>query len=100
MADMPPIEISIPENVPAELELIDKEGKRSIGNGREMYAATFAAGWKEYWRSVKTGSIDVNDPNAEPKLVQEHEIEARGRNDGFRKCREVALKRFRTTGTP
>jgi hypothetical protein len=89
---MPQPEVSIPGDVPAALGLTDKEGNKATGNGREMYAAAFREGWAEYWKLYQRGEVSLADEFAEPTLVQEYNIEARGRADGFRQCRQMILK--------
>src|SRR5262245_16566764 len=98
--DMPPITMVIPDDVPLRIELEDKERKRSIGNGRDMYASTYRQGWQECWKRYKAGDLDPTDKNAEPSLVQEFGIQMRGRMDGFKNCRLAILQSQRAPKQP
>jgi len=93
---MPAIELVIPDDVPKQIELIDKEGVRTIGDGRAMYSDAFRSGWEEFWRRYRRGEINADDRSVQPNWVQGYGIQGRGRFDGFTKCRDKVLQMSRS----
>lgn len=92
---MPPIDLSVPADVPEQITLTDKEGKVSFASGPAMYTATFRQGWLECWDRHSKGEQGVLTKDSEPALVQEYGIEARGRLDGFNGCKAALIARNR-----
>lgn len=90
---MPAPQVVIPHNVPEQVILRDKEGFPSRGNGRELCAAAYKAGWVDFWKRYKENRIDLTDPEAGPQIPQGFVIESHGHIAGFTACRDALLAR-------
>jgi hypothetical protein len=89
----PGYSIVIPDDVPEHLELIDKEGTKHDGKGREMYAAAHRVGWQQCWEQHQRGELDPRDKGAaQNRVPQCYGIEVRGFVDGFKGCQQYLLK--------
>ena len=64
--DPPGYSVAIPADVPGEMELIDKDGTRHMGNGRELYAAVSCP----RITTGHTGSFPMADEARRAKVVK------------------------------
>lgn len=81
---MPAILLEIPNNVPEELTLEDKEGSTTVVNGQEVYSLAFQRGWLEFWTRSKYDNVVLTDPHVEPDIIPEYGLESKGRYAGLR----------------
>jgi hypothetical protein len=92
-ADPPGYELVIPDDVPEDLILVDKEGTQHEGNGRELYAGGHWYGWRQCWEKHQQGRVDPQDESAAYNYMpQTYGIVARGFADGFRACQRYLLQ--------
>lgn len=92
-SDCPEVMLSIPNDIPETMVLLDKGGNPHVEKAREVYARAFRQGWEEYCRRFRNKQLELEDDSAEPALVQEYVLSQRGRIDGFRACRAALVKR-------
>ena len=82
--------VTIPDDVPGEMELIDKDGTRHTGNGRELYAAGHKYGWRQCRSEFDLGRLDPRDKlSVENSIPCEYGVWVRGFVDGFRACQRT-----------
>lgn len=85
--ELPGYTLEVPEDVPAHLVLVDKEGKQHDGNGRELYSRGHREGWKRCWLLYQQGELDPRDEAAVQHWIPgDYGIVGRGFIDGFKGC--------------
>ena len=89
---MPAIEMTIPDDVPGQVAVKDKEGNEVVVNGRELYTLGYNNGWDEYWNRYRSGKIKLDDESISPLVPSTFIYESRGHVDGFWNCRRAILK--------
>jgi hypothetical protein len=89
---LPGYELSIPDDVPEQITLTDKDGKTIEASGRDRYARAHRQGWAECWHRHRRGELDPRDSCAEPSEAGEIALDQRGRRDGFEACRQMLLR--------
>src|SRR5262245_32643007 len=85
--------LTIPDDIPGDVVLKDKEGVEHAVNGRELYASSHRAGWQTCWQEYQRGRVGAGDDAAWERYVPgDFVIAARGFVDGF-KQRHALLPR-------
>lgn len=93
-ADPPGYELVIPDDVPENLILKDKDGAQHEGNGRQLYARGHRYGWQTCWEEHQKGRVALRDQRAAQNYIpQAYGVEARGFVDGFKGCQQYLLQR-------
>jgi hypothetical protein len=89
--DLPGYQFTVPADVPARYVVVGKDGERTEVDGHALYAWGHRQGWADCWRRHRRGQIDPRDEAAEPVAMQEPDLAARARRDGFQACRRMLL---------
>jgi hypothetical protein len=88
--DPPGYSLTIPDDVPGDIECIDKEGKKTLENGRVLYSHGHKYGWRRCQSEHQSGRLDVRDPFAyESFWPCEAPQWLRGYKDGFLACQRT-----------
>ncbi|MGL6073006.1 MAG: hypothetical protein ACRC8S_02470 [Fimbriiglobus sp.] len=88
--DPPGYSLTIPDDVPGEIEYTDKEGKTTVQNGRLLYADGHKHGWKKCHTEYQSGRLDVRDPLAyEAFWPCDYPLWLKGYKDGFLACQRT-----------
>src|SRR4051794_8812212 len=82
----PPFVMTIPEDVPVEMTVEDKDGATHTVNGKELYADGYRSGWEECVRQYHAGQLDLTAQGPAPPSLQHYGVVVRGWNDGFGAC--------------
>lgn len=85
---MPPgYTLSVPDDVPETIVLVEKDGTRHEGNGRQLYANGHLDGWRRCWEEYQCGRVDPRAERAAERYTpQEYMVVAQGFRAGFRAC--------------
>jgi hypothetical protein len=82
--------VTVPDDVPGEMELIDKDGTRHTGNGRELYANGHKYGWRKCRSEFERGRLNLRDARAYENYIPcEYRQWVRGFVDGFQACQRT-----------
>jgi hypothetical protein len=84
--DWPPFAMTIPDDVPDQMTLIDKKGIEHQGNGKELWAGGYRAGWKRCVYDFDKGHLDLAVEYPEPPALGDYGIVVRGWNAGYLAC--------------
>src|SRR5438105_1206076 len=61
----PPFTMSVPADVPDQMTLVDKDGSTQEGNGKELWAGGYRAGWKRCVLDYEHGNLDLEAEQVE-----------------------------------
>jgi hypothetical protein len=91
-SDMPQVQLSIPDDVPDEIVLRDKDGTTHVANGKQLYEQSFRFGWEQFWQRYQSGDITIDDKHAKADVIMAvYGLQQRGIKDGFDACRRAVL---------
>ncbi len=92
MPPWPPFAMTIPDDVPDEMTVVDKDGTSHAANGKELYTSGYRAGWRLCVRAYDRGELDLAVHEVEPPPLGHYGIVVRGHDDGYRACWEAICK--------
>jgi hypothetical protein len=88
--DPPGYTLTIRDDVPSEMKLIDKRGNVHIGNGRELYARGHKSGWRQCWSEHQRGDLNLKDEDAYTNHIpSDYGVAVQGFVDGFKACQRM-----------
>jgi hypothetical protein len=86
MPAWPPFAMTIPDDVPEAITVVDKDGTSHPANGKELYADGYRSGWKRCAYDYQHDLLDLTSDQIEPPPLGHYTIVVRGWNDGYRSC--------------
>jgi hypothetical protein len=82
----PPFEIAVPDDVPDQITVTDKDGTEHDANGKELWTDGYRAGWKRCVWDFERGRLDLAVENPEPPPLGHYVIVVSGWNAGYLTC--------------
>jgi hypothetical protein len=86
MPDWPPFAMTIPDDVPEQLTIIEKDGTQYEANGKKFWADGYRAGWKRCAWEFERGYLNLAVEKPEPPLIGHCGIVVRGWDAGYLAC--------------
>ncbi|HEV3384312.1 MAG TPA: hypothetical protein VG097_05820 [Gemmata sp.] len=78
--------MTIPDDVPDQLTLVDKDGTEHEGNGKELWVRGYLYGWKQCVWDYEHGKLGLATEKPEAPLIQTYIIENEGLTVGYLAC--------------
>jgi hypothetical protein len=82
----PPFEMAVPDDVPDQITVIDKDGTKHDANGKELWSDGYRSGWKRCVYDFEHGHLDLAVEKPEPPPLGHYIIVVRGWNTGYLTC--------------
>jgi hypothetical protein len=86
MPAWPPSVMSIPDGVPDEMAVVDKDGTEHPAHGKDLYAGGYRAGWKRCVWDFDHDRLDLAVQKTEPPLLGHYIVVVRGWDAGYLSC--------------
>lgn len=84
-----PFSMTIPDDVPDQVTLVDKDGSKHQGNGKKCYGDAYRAGWKSCVFDFEHHALDFSKEKPDVPVVCHYPIIVRGWEDGYIHCWEA-----------
>ena len=84
--DWPPFAMTVPDDVPGQMTVIDKDGTQHEADGKELWAGGYRGGWKRCVYDFEHGHLDLTATKPEPPPLGHYGIVVRGWNAGYLAC--------------
>jgi|SRR5579872_2852311 len=89
MPDWPPFTMTIPDDIPDDVRIVNPDWSEQRVNGKEYYANAYRRGWKRCLYDFEKHELDFSKAKPESSNAENFRIGIRGWDDGYLRCWQI-----------
>jgi hypothetical protein len=86
MPEWPPFAMTIPDDVPEEMTVVEPNWTEHRVNGKEYYATGYRSGWKQCVHDYTQDALDFSKEKPDMIPIQHYGVVVRGYDAGYLRC--------------